>query len=201
MMQQRIQEIFALFFLFLLVGASAFSSPESSHPYISKRPSSSPTALNVGMNWLDCENDCAPTFQTTEAVVASTAEPTEADSFRLFHLLSRVQHYAKFETIIDDLDEVQSVLDDLAVHKKIHGATMADDQIQTLQEAVASLQWKIDVERVQTALVRTPVAITGALMTMCLIQSITVGMWLVSPVRDAVDQHSLPMGHLGFNRE
>lgn len=202
MHQQRIQEIFALSFLFMLMGASAFSSPKSNHPSISQRlSSSSPVGLNVGVNWAEYENVYGPPFQSIEAVVETTTKPTEADSFRLFHLLSRAQHYAKLETVIEDLDEVQSVIDDLAVQEKIHRATMADDQIQTLQKAVASLQMRIDAERIQIAFARNPVAVTGALVAMCFVQTIAIGMWLLSPVRDAVDQHSLATGHLGFNRE
>jgi hypothetical protein len=198
MQQQRIQEILTLSFL-LMLGASAFMSPKSNYPSISRRPSSSPSALNIGVNLSDYHNDYGLPFQSIEGDVETTTEPTEADTFRLFHLLSRAQHYAKLETVIDDVDEVQSVLNDLVVEKKLHVANMADDKIQTLQEAVVSLQMRIDAERVQ--MVFLPVAVTGAIVAMCFVQIITVGMWLLSPVRDAVDQYFLMMGHLGINRE
>ena len=204
MQQARIQEILALSFLFMLVGASAFSSLKSYRPSISERLSSSSSsliALNVGVNWLDDKNFYDPPFYSKDDVAETTTEPTEADSFMLFHLLSRAQHYAKLETVIDDLDEVQSIIDDLVVQKELHVTNMADEQIQTLQKAVARLQMRIDAERVQMAFSRIPVAVTAALVAMCFVQIITVGMWLLSPVRDVINQHSLPMGHLGFNRE
>merc|ERR1712176_764241 len=97
-------------------------------------------------------------FQLIEADVETTTEPTEADTFRMFHLLSRAQHYAKLETVIDDIDEVQSVLDDLVFEKELHVANMADEKIQTLQEAVVGLQMRIDAERVQMAFSQNPVA-------------------------------------------
>jgi hypothetical protein len=176
MQQQRIT--FAISCLVLLATASAFTSPKANHHSISHK--SSPTARNVGVvQWLDYETDYVSSSGRLEA---AAVEPTEADFVRIVHLLSRAQHYGKLETVIEDLDEVQSLLEELNnCQKIIHSDPLSLEKINLLQETASNLQMRIDAERVQKA---APLAIAGALAAMAGIQVITVGMWLLVPVRE-----------------